>query len=86
MPQGPHGQAREMVRRRLSWWPSEFKIPPANAGDEGSTLGRGTKIPHARRQLSLQATEPTWHSWRSPISRAQPGAHRQQLRPDAARK
>ena len=61
MPQGAQGKAREMVRRFL-WWPSEFKTPPANAGDEGSTLGRGTKIPHAGRQLSLQATEPTGHS------------------------
>ena len=32
------------------------KNPPSNAGDVGSTPGRGTKIPHATGQLSLRAT------------------------------
>ena len=29
---------------------------PSNAGDEGSILGQGTKIPHATRQLSPYTT------------------------------
>ena len=33
-----------------------IKNPPCNAGDMGSILGRGTKIPHAAEQLSLSAT------------------------------
>ena len=32
------------------------KNPPSNAGDVGSILGRGTKIPHAAGQLSPRAT------------------------------
>ena len=32
------------------------KNPPANAGDTGSSPGRGTKIPHAAEQLSLCTT------------------------------
>ena len=32
------------------------KNPPSNAGDVGSIPGRGTKIPHAVGQLSLNAT------------------------------
>ena len=32
------------------------KNPPSNAGDVGSILGRGTKIPHAVGQLSWCAT------------------------------
>ena len=28
------------------------KNPPVNAGDTGSSPGRGTKIPHAAEQLS----------------------------------
>ena len=32
------------------------KNPPSNAGDVGSIPGRGTKIPHATRQLSPHAT------------------------------
>ena len=56
-----------------------FKNPPSNAGDAGSIPGRGTKIPHASEQLSLQATatEPTLHKERS---------HVWQLRPNAAKK
>jgi len=36
------------------------KNPPSDAGDVGSIPGRGTKIPHAVRQVSLStaATEP----------------------------
>ena len=30
--------------------------PPSNAGESGSIPGRGTKIPHAARQLSPRAT------------------------------
>ena len=33
------------------------KNPPANAGHAGSIPGRGTKIPHAKGQLSLRALE-----------------------------
>ena len=32
------------------------KNPPSNAGDMGSNLGRGTKIPHGAGQLSPRAT------------------------------
>ena len=42
------------------------KNPPANAGDTGSTPGRGTKIPCAAGQLSLRTTTtepaPQWES------------------------
>jgi len=39
---------------------------PSNAGDMGLIPGRGTKIPHAMRQLSLHATttEPACHNHR----------------------
>ena len=39
-------------------FPSETVVqdPPANAGDTGSILGLGTKIPHATGQLSPCAT------------------------------
>ena len=60
------------------------KNPPSNAGDAGSILGQGTKIPHATGQLSPHATtrekpgrhneEPTHRNERS---------HMPQLRPDA---
>ena len=46
------------------------KSPPSNAGDAGSILGQGTKIPHAAGQLSLHAT--TTEPMRS-------GAHTPQL-------
>ena len=32
------------------------KNPPAHAGDIGSVLAPGTRIPHATEQLSLRAT------------------------------
>ena len=32
------------------------KNPPAHAGDMGSVLAPGTRIPHATEQLSLRAT------------------------------
>ena len=32
---------------------SVVKNPPSNAGDAGSILGKGTKIPHAVGQLRL---------------------------------
>ena len=41
-----------------------LKSPACNAGDEGSIPGHGTKIPHAKGQLSLYATtreKPTYH-------------------------
>ena len=34
------------------------KNPPCNAGDAGSIPGQGTKIPHAKGQLSNQAFKP----------------------------
>ena len=44
------------------------KNPPANARDEGSISGLGTKIPNAVEQLSLCAatTESMNHNYRSP--------------------
>ena len=41
-----------------------LRIPPANAGDTGSSPGRGTKIPHAVEQLSPfpTTTEPVLYS------------------------
>ena len=38
------------------------KNPPSNAGDAGSIPGQGTKIPHARGQLSPRALEPAHHN------------------------
>ena len=45
------------------------KDPPLNAGDMGSTLGQGTKVPHTVRQLSphsstyrAHALEPACHN------------------------
>ena len=40
------------------------KNPPSNAGDTGSILGRGTRIPHAAGQLSpcTATTEPVSHN------------------------
>ena len=41
-----------------------LKSPACNAGDAGSIPGHGTKIPHAKGQLSLYATtreKPTYH-------------------------
>ena len=35
---------------------SLVKNPPANAGDIGSVLAPGPRIPHATEQLSLRAT------------------------------
>ena len=34
----------------------EVKNPPCNAGDMGLIPGEGTKMPQARKQLSLRAT------------------------------
>ena len=34
------------------------KNPPSNAGDVGSILGQGTKIPHALEQLRPDAAPP----------------------------
>ena len=40
------------------------KNPPCNTGDMGLTPGQGTKIPHAKEQLSLctSTEEPMHHS------------------------
>ena len=48
------------------------KNPPCNAGDAGSTPGRGTKVPHAVEQLSLSVTttEPACSGAQVPHSRA----------------
>ena len=48
-----------MVSRNFSAG-SVVKNLPCNVGDAGSIPGQGTKIPHAVKQLSLQAatTEP----------------------------
>ena len=35
---------------------------PCNVGDAGLTLGRGTRIPHAMKQLSLNIAEPMYAS------------------------
>ena len=51
---------------------------PSNAGDEGSTLGRGTKIPHAAGPLGPRAA--TGESVRCAGRPSVP-----QLRPDTAK-
>ena len=52
------------------------KNPPSNTGDLGLIPGRGTKIPHAMRQLSQGATarEPACHSKRSCMLQLTSGA------------
>ena len=40
------------------------KNQPSNAGDAGSILGRGTKIPHAAGQLSPHALESMHRNYR----------------------
>ena len=48
-----------VLRRRESWdYPGGpvIKNSPCNAGDVGSTLDQGTKIPHAVEQLNSSAT------------------------------
>ena len=52
---------------------------PSDAGDAGSIPGRGTKIPHVARQLSLRATTREKPMCRNEISRVP------QLRPDATK-
>ena len=57
----------------------QWKNPPSNAGDAGLIPGWGTKIPHAKGQLSPHATtreKPLCHKERSRVL---------QLRPDAAK-
>ena len=56
------------------------KNPPSNAGDSGSTPGRGTKIPHASGQLSSHASmrEPVCRKLQSP--RALEPGHRAKLK------
>ena len=39
-----------------------IKNPPCNAGDAGSIPSRGTKSPHASKQLSPSALEPACHN------------------------
>lgn len=39
-----------------------MKNPPCNAGDAGSIPSRGTKSPHASKQLSPSALEPACHN------------------------
>ena len=42
---------------------------PSNAGDAGSSPGRGTKIPHAKGQLSLHTSTRealVCYNWRKP--------------------
>ena len=67
--------------------------PRANAGDAGSSPGRGTKIPHAVRQLSPRAAttelrastrEKPAHHDEEPTCRSG-GSRMPQLRPDAAK-
>ena len=52
------------IKKRMYWdFPGGpvVRNPPCNAGDTGSIPGRGTKIPHAARQLSSRTStrEPT---------------------------
>ena len=56
-----HRHALQGLALEISeWWDFPggpvVKNPPYNAGDKGSILGRGTKIPHASGQLSPRAT------------------------------
>ena len=39
-----------------------IKNPPCNSGDAGSIPSRGTKSPHASKQLSPSALEPACHN------------------------
>ena len=61
------------------------KNPPSNAGDAGSIPGRGTKIPHATRQLSpcVTTTELTHLNERAHVPQTteptRSGAHAPQL-------
>ena len=74
-PQPLHHQGSPYIsvsENRIRGFPGgpEVKNSPSNTGDMGSISGRGTKIPHAREQLSLHAenSEP-----------ARSGAHMPQL-------
>ena len=50
---------------------------PSNAGDAGSILGQGTKIPHVAGQLSPCATtrEPACHNYREACRNKEPMHH-----------
>ena len=75
-----------MVAFKINYWDFPggpvVKNPPSNAGDAGTIPGRGTKIPHAMRQLSLHAatTEPVRSGARMPQLERSPRTAKKSLR------